>query len=187
VGHNFSRAKDQAAQGRASPGARRVAGRGSPVSRSGRGTHGGHCDCADRYGDATGGELPPSLGVYRLVEWTVRNATGDARQDGRGTADASLESACAGAPRAALGGSEEAVRRLGWATATASGHMEPSTVKKQHQRALRLSGVRPFVLYALRHTFLTRLGAAGCDAWTLARADRGAFFDCDVRSIRPSE
>ena len=36
-----------------------------------------------------------------------------------------------------------------WATATASGHIEPSTVKKQHQRALRLSGVRPFVLYAL--------------------------------------
>jgi hypothetical protein len=42
-------------------------------------------------------------------------------------------------------------------------------VKKQHQRTLRLSGIRPFVLYALRHTFLTRLGAAGCDAWTLAR------------------
>ena len=45
-----------------------------------------------------------------------------------------------------------------WAAGTASGHIEPSTVKKQHQRALRLSGVRPFVLYALRHTFLTRLG-----------------------------
>jgi integrase len=40
-----------------------------------------------------------------------------------------------------------------WAAATASGHIEPSTVKKQHQRALRLSTVRPFVLYALRHTF----------------------------------
>ena len=29
--------------------------------------------------------------------------------------------------------------------------------------------VRPFVLYSLRHTFLTRLGESGCDAWTLAR------------------
>jgi hypothetical protein len=66
-----------------------------------------------RYGDATGGELPASLGVYGLVEWTVRNATGDARQDGRSTADASLESACAVAPRAALGASEEVIRRLG--------------------------------------------------------------------------
>lgn len=28
---------------------------------------------------------------------------------------------------------------------------------------------RPFVLYSLRHTFLTRLGESGCDAWTLAR------------------
>jgi integrase len=42
-------------------------------------------------------------------------------------------------------------------------------MKKQHQRAVRLSGVRPFVLYSLRHTFLTRLGEAGCDAWALAR------------------
>ena len=27
----------------------------------------------------------------------------------------------------------------------------------------------PFVVYALRHTFLSRLGAAGSDAWTLSR------------------
>ncbi len=27
----------------------------------------------------------------------------------------------------------------------------------------------PFVLYSLRHTFLTKLGESGCDAWTLAR------------------
>ena len=29
--------------------------------------------------------------------------------------------------------------------------------------------VKPFVLYDLRHTFLTRLGESGGDAWTLAR------------------
>jgi hypothetical protein len=29
--------------------------------------------------------------------------------------------------------------------------------------------VTPFALYSFRHTFLTRLGRSGCDAWTLAR------------------
>jgi len=43
------------------------------------------------------------------------------------------------------------------------------TTKKQHRATLKASGVRPFVLYSLRHTFLTRLGESGCDAWTLAR------------------
>jgi integrase len=74
-----------------------------------------------------------------------------------------------------------------WATATASGHIEPSTVKKQHQRALRLSGVRPFVPYALRHTFLTRLGEAGCDAWTLARIAGHSSIAMSARYVHPSE
>jgi len=71
--------------------------------------------------------------------------------------------------------------------ATASGHIEPSTVKKQHQRALRLSGVRPFVLYALRHTFLTRLGGAGCDAWTLARIAGHSSIAMSARYVHPSQ
>jgi integrase len=74
-----------------------------------------------------------------------------------------------------------------WAAATASGHLEPSTVKKQHKRALRLSGVRPFVLYALRHTFLTRLGEAGCDAWTLARIAGHTSIAMSARYVHPSE
>jgi integrase len=73
-----------------------------------------------------------------------------------------------------------------WGAGTASGHIEPSTVKKQHQRALRLSGVRPFVLYALRHTFLTRLGAAGCDAWTLARIAGHSSIAMSARYVHPS-
>lgn len=32
-----------------------------------------------------------------------------------------------------------------------------------------MSKVSPFVIYAFRHTFLTRLGESGCDVWTLAR------------------
>ena len=73
-----------------------------------------------------------------------------------------------------------------WTAATASGHVEPSTVKKQHQRALRLSGVRPFVLYSLRHTFLTRLGEAGCDAWTLARIAGHSSISMSARYVHPS-
>lgn len=74
-----------------------------------------------------------------------------------------------------------------WAAATASGHIEPSTMKKQHQRALRLCGVRPFVLYSLRHTFLTRLGEAGCDAWTLARIAGHSSIAISARYVHPSE
>ena len=73
-----------------------------------------------------------------------------------------------------------------WAAGTASGHIEPSTVKKQHQRALRLCGVRPFVLYSLRHTFLTRLGAAGCDAWTLARIAGHSSIAMSTRYVHPN-
>jgi integrase len=74
-----------------------------------------------------------------------------------------------------------------WAARTASGHIEPSTTKKQHQRAVRLSGVRPFVLYSLRHTFLTRLGEAGCDAWTLARIAGHSSIAISARYVHPSE
>jgi len=74
-----------------------------------------------------------------------------------------------------------------WAAETISGHIEPSTTKKQHQRALRLRGVRPFVVYSLRHTFLTRLGEAGCDAWTLARIAGHSSIAMSARYVHPSE
>ena len=44
-----------------------------------------------------------------------------------------------------------------WPAKTASGHMEPSTIKKRHVRACTESGVK-FVHYDVRHTSLTRLG-----------------------------
>jgi len=56
-----------------------------------------------------------------------------------------------------------------WPAETKSGHMEPSGVKKQHRKAIKDGKVRPFVLYSLRHTFLTRLGMSGIDIWTFAR------------------
>ena len=39
---------------------------------------------------------------------------------------------------------------------TKSGHVEASSLKKQHAAALKASGVAPFVLYTFRHTCITR-------------------------------
>lgn len=74
-----------------------------------------------------------------------------------------------------------------WAAPTQSGHIESSSLKKQHRKALRASGVRPFVLYSLRHTFLTRLGESGCDAWTLARIAGHSSITISARYVHPSE
>ena len=74
-----------------------------------------------------------------------------------------------------------------WPAPTRSGHLDSSSLKKQHRKALRLSGVRPFVLYSLRHTFLTRLGESGCDAWTLARIAGRSSIAMSTRYVHPSE
>jgi integrase len=84
-----------------------------------------------------------------------------------------------------------------WAAPTATGHVEPSTLKKQHVRTFeRLAEqaakneekqVRPFVLYTLRHTFLTRLGASGCNVWTLARIAGHSSIAMSARYVHPSE
>lgn len=72
-----------------------------------------------------------------------------------------------------------------WPAATRSGHMEPSTVRKHHDEALEASGVTPFVLYTLRHTFLTRLGESGCDVWTLARIAGHSTIAMSARYVHP--
>lgn len=74
-----------------------------------------------------------------------------------------------------------------WPAPTRSGHMEASSLKKQHAKALRISKVRPFVLYSLRHTFLTRLGESGCDSWTLARIAGHSSIAISARYVHPSE
>jgi integrase len=57
---------------------------------------------------------------------------------------------------------------------TPSGHLEGYCAKNQHAAALKAARLedkplRPFCPYTLRHTALTRLAEAGCDAFTLAR------------------
>jgi integrase len=74
-----------------------------------------------------------------------------------------------------------------WPATTRSGHIERSSLKRQHSKALRESGVRGFVLYSLRHTFLTRLGESGCDAWTLARIAGHSSVAMSSRYVHPSE
>lgn len=51
---------------------------------------------------------------------------------------------------------------------TRSGHIEGSSLKKQHATAVKLSGIDPFVLYSLRHTAITRW-AKHMDAFVLQR------------------
>jgi len=74
-----------------------------------------------------------------------------------------------------------------WPALTRSGHVEPFSLKKQHRKALRVAKVRHFVLYSLRHTFLTRLGESGCDAWTLARIAGHSSITISARYVHPSE
>src|SRR5450432_4627274 len=74
-----------------------------------------------------------------------------------------------------------------WPAPTRSCHLEGSSIKKQHAKALETSKVRPFVLYSLRHTFLTRLGESGCDAWTLAKVAGHSSVAISSRYVHPSE
>jgi integrase len=84
-----------------------------------------------------------------------------------------------------------------WPASTRSGHVEPSSLRKQHATTFKTltieaakrneKPVRQFVLYSLRHTFLTRLGQSGCDAWTLARIAGHASITISARYVHPSE
>ena len=84
-----------------------------------------------------------------------------------------------------------------WAASTRSGHMESSSLKRQHKQVFNMletqaqknnqKPFRKFVLYSLRHTFLTRLGESGCDAWTLARIAGHSDIRISARYVHPSE
>jgi integrase len=84
-----------------------------------------------------------------------------------------------------------------WASSTRSGHIESSSLKRQHKQVFKTlaeqarenkqKAVSRFVLYSLRHTFLTRLGESGCDAWTLARIAGHSDIRISARYVHPSE
>ena len=47
-----------------------------------------------------------------------------------------------------------------WPAETKDGHINHDSLKLQHKKALKLAKVRPFEVYSIRHTFLTRLERA---------------------------
>lgn len=68
---------------------------------------------------------------------------------------------------------------------TKQGHVWHDSIRVQHKKALETSKVQPFVIYALRHTFLTRLGESGCDVWTLARIAGHSSIKMSERYVHP--
>jgi integrase len=73
-----------------------------------------------------------------------------------------------------------------WPAPTKQGHVWHDSIRAQHKRTLQATNVRPFVVYALRHTFLTRLGESGCDVWTLARIAGHSSIKMSERYVHPS-
>jgi len=69
---------------------------------------------------------------------------------------------------------------------TRSGHIEASTVRKQHAKALTASEVIPFELYVLRHTCLTRW-AKWMDPFTFHRVAGHADMKTTMRYVHPSD
>ena len=67
---------------------------------------------------------------------------------------------------------------------TKSSHIEPSSLKKGHARALLLGKVSPFPLYTFRHTCLTRW-APHMDPWTLAYLAGHQDMSITKRYIHP--
>jgi integrase len=71
---------------------------------------------------------------------------------------------------------------------TRTGHLESDGLAKQ-QHALALKNcnpkVKPFEPYCLRHTALTNLGEAGCDAFTLARIAGHSSITITQRYVHP--
>jgi integrase len=73
-----------------------------------------------------------------------------------------------------------------WPAPTKTEHISHDSTKKMHKKALKDSKVTPFVLYSLRHTFLTRLGASGCDVWTLMKIAGHSSIQMSMRYVHPS-
>jgi len=74
-----------------------------------------------------------------------------------------------------------------WPAETKTGHFDRSTIRRRHLEAIKHAKVRPFLFYSARHTFLTRLGESGCDAWTLARIAGHSNISMSMRYVHPSE
>ena len=68
---------------------------------------------------------------------------------------------------------------------TKSGHIELSTLKKQHAKACQLARLEPLPLYTFRHTCLTRW-AAHMDPYSLAYFAGHSSFATTRRYVHPN-
>jgi integrase len=67
------------------------------------------------------------------------------------------------------------------------GHLNYDTINSQHDRTLaRLGSLHHFRLYDLRHTFLTRLGEAGADAFTIQKMAGHSSILTSQRYVHPT-
>ena len=73
-----------------------------------------------------------------------------------------------------------------WPAETKVEHINHDSLKGQHKKALRLSRVRPFEVYSIRHAFATRL-APHVDAFTLCRIMGWASLSMGMRYVHQSE
>jgi len=76
----------------------------------------------------------------------------------------------------------------GWIfpAATKAGHINQSSLKKQHVAALKASGVKPFVIYDARHTCLTRW-AKTMDPFTLKKLAGHESLETTMKYIHLNE
>jgi integrase len=77
--------------------------------------------------------------------------------------------------------------KAGWVfpADTASDHVD--SLKSQHRKALKDSKITPpFVLYSLRHTFLTRLGEAGADAFSIQKIAGHSSIVVSEKYVHPT-
>ncbi len=68
---------------------------------------------------------------------------------------------------------------------TISGHIEESSIRKQHLKAIKDAELEHFELYCFRHTFLTILGSSGCDPYTLCRVAGHGDIQMGMRYCHP--
>jgi len=66
---------------------------------------------------------------------------------------------------------------------TQSGHIDRSSVTKQHAAALKASNVEPFVIYSLRHTCLTRWAESNMNPYELMRRAGHADLATTMRYV----
>jgi integrase len=66
---------------------------------------------------------------------------------------------------------------------TKSGHVDRSSIVKQHSAALKASKVQPFVIYSLRHTCLTRWAENGMSPYELMRRAGHADLTTTMRYV----